>query len=208
MMLALSRQLPASHRLQNSDRSWPQFELRERSHLLNGQTVVLVGFGTIGLRLAALLAPFAVNLIGVRRQLTGDEPIRTVTFDQLDAVLAQADHVVNLLPANDATMRLFDARRFAVCKRGALFYNIGRGTTVNQEALLGVLQSGHLAAAYLDVTDPEPLPPDHPLWSAPNCYITPHTAGGDAREPWHLIEHFLDNLRRFTHGEPLLNQIV
>lgn len=208
MMLALARQLPASHRIQNSDRSWPQFELRERSQLLNGQTAVLVGFGAIGLRLAALLAPFEMNLIGVRRKLTGDEPISTVTFEQLDEALAQADHVVNLLPANDATLRLFDAQRFAACQRGALFYNIGRGTTVLQEALLEALQSGQLAAAYLDVTDPEPLPPAHPLWSTPNCYITPHTAGGDARESWRLIEHFLDNLRRFDNGEPLRNQIV
>ena len=208
MMLALARQLPASHHVQQTDRSWPQFALREQSHLLNGQTALLLGFGAIALRLSALLAPFAMNLIGVRRRVNGDEPIRMATFEQLDEVLPLADHIVNLLPANDSTLRMFDARRFARCKPGALFYNIGRGVTVNQEALLDALQSGQLGAAYLDVTDPEPLPPAHPLWSAPNCHITPHTAGGDEREMWHLIEHFLANLQRFSDGAPLRNQIV
>jgi phosphoglycerate dehydrogenase-like enzyme len=85
---------------------------------------------------------------------------------------------------------------------------VGRGTTVDQTALLAALQSGRLAAAYLDVTDPEPLPVDHPLWSAPNCYITPHSAGGHRTEPMRLAGHFLDNLRRFERGEPLLDRVI
>lgn len=208
LMLALARQLPAAHQRQFGDRSWPQFPLREQSRLLNGQTALLVGYGAIATRLSALLAPFEMNLIGVRRKVRDDEAIRMVTFDQLDETLPQADHVINILPANDTTMGLFDAARFAHCKRGAWFYNIGRGVTVNQDALLAALHSGQLGAAYLDVTDPEPLPPLHPLWSAPNCFITPHTAGGDAREFFHLIEHFLANLQRFVNDEPLRDQII
>ncbi len=208
MMLALARQLPASLTSQMQERAWPQWELRGVSHLLNGQTALLVGFGAIALRLSALLAPFEMKLIGVRRQLGGDEPIAMIALEQLDDYLPLADHVVNLLPSNASTAKLMDARRFGLMKPGARFYNIGRGTTVDQDALLDVLNSGRLGAAYLDVTDPEPLPPEHPLWTAPNCYITPHTAGGDAREPWRLIEHFLANLKRFTAGEALLNQVI
>ncbi|HMB29898.1 MAG TPA: NAD(P)-dependent oxidoreductase, partial [Blastocatellia bacterium] len=93
-------------------------------------------------------------------------------------------------------------------KPGAIFYNIGRGSTVDQEALLAALERGSLAGAYLDVTTPEPLPPDHPLWSAPSCFITPHSAGGQMREQHDLVEHFLENLRRFAGGRELLDRIV
>ena len=208
MMLSQARQLPASLASQLNGGAWPQWELRGVSRLLNGQTALLLGFGAIALRLSALLAPFEMKLIGVRRRLAGDEPIAMITLDQLDDYLPLADHVINLLPSNAGTVKLMDARRFGLMKPGALFYNIGRGTTVDQDALLEALHAGRLGAAYLDVTDPEPLPPEHPLWTAPNCYITPHTAGGDAREPWRLIEHFLANLKRFAAGEALLNQVI
>ena len=93
-------------------------------------------------------------------------------------------------------------------KPGAIFYNIGRGTTVDQTALLNALKSGRLSAAYLDVTDPEPLPKDHPLWSVPNCYITPHTAGGHAEEFERLATHFLNNLKRFEEGKALVDRVI
>ena len=93
-------------------------------------------------------------------------------------------------------------------KRGAVFYNIGRGTTVDQDALGEALRSGQLRAAYLDVTDPEPLPPEHPLWTTPNCVITPHTAGGHADEWVRLVKHFLVNLRRHEAGQPLLDRVI
>jgi phosphoglycerate dehydrogenase-like enzyme len=105
-------------------------------------------------------------------------------------------------------MRYFDADKFQRMKPGALFYNIGRGSTVDQEALLAALGSGRLAAAYLDVMTPEPLPPDHPLWSAANCYITPHSAGGQNGEMRDLVMRFIENLRRFTGGKELRNRIV
>ena len=122
--------------------------------------------------------------------------------------LAVADHVVNVLPLNDSSKGYFDAARFAAMKPGARFYNVGRGATVDQEALVAALGRGHLAAAYLDVTTPEPLPPDHVLWRTPNCYITPHSAGGQMDEMDDLVDHFLDNLRRFVAGEPLRNQVI
>jgi phosphoglycerate dehydrogenase-like enzyme len=93
-------------------------------------------------------------------------------------------------------------------KEGAVFYNIGRGTTVDQEALVGALNGGRLAAAWLDVTDPEPLPPTHPLWTAPNCHITPHTAGGHNDEFHRLVGHFLGNLDRYVRGETLKDRVI
>jgi phosphoglycerate dehydrogenase-like enzyme len=93
-------------------------------------------------------------------------------------------------------------------KTGAIFYNIGRGSTVVQGDLLEALLKNKLQAAYLDVTDPEPLPPEHPLWLAANCHITPHTAGGHEGEFREVVRHFLENLRRFENGMPLIDRIM
>ena len=125
----------------------------------------------------------------------------------VDELLPRADHVVNILPANENTRNFLNAERLANLKQGAIVYNIGRGTTLDQNALLRELRGGRIAAAYLDVTEPEPLPPDHPLWQTPNCFITPHIGGGHDREKERQIRHFLDNLRRFEKGEALRNRI-
>jgi phosphoglycerate dehydrogenase-like enzyme len=207
-MLAVARQLPASNESQRTDHAWPHLERRAISRLLLGQSVVLLGFGAIGRRLAEMLAPFRMRVTAVRRKPAGDENVAVVTEDQLDAVLATADHVVNILPENPATIRFVNAARLSAMKPGAAFYNVGRGTTVDQDALLAALQSGQLAAAYLDVTDPEPLPPEHLLWTAPNCHITPHTAGGHDTEQARLVSHFLENLRRFDAGGELLDRVI
>ena len=121
--------------------------------------------------------------------------------------LPHADHVMNIMPQNAESDRFFDARRFGLMKPGATFYNIGRGTTVDQMALLGAMVARRIAAAYLDVTDPEPLPADHPLWTTPNCFITPHTAGGSADEFSRLGRHFIDNVKRFNRGEQLEDRV-
>jgi phosphoglycerate dehydrogenase-like enzyme len=207
-LLSHARQLPPSLDVQRGDRAWPTLERRAACSLLLGQHVVLLGFGAIGRRLAELLAPFRAKVTAVRRRPSGDENVTVITEDQLDAALATADHIVNILPENSATRRFVNASRLSAAKPGAAFYNVGRGTTVDQDALLAALQSGRLAAAYLDVTDPEPLPPEHPLWSAPNCYITPHSAGGHHNEPMRLVQHFLDNLRRFERGEALQDRVI
>lgn len=208
LMMAVARQLPGANACQQGDHSWPMKELRADSYLLNGQTALLLGFGAIARRLTELLAPLHLNLIAVRRQKTGDEPIRVITEAELDDYLPWADHVLNILPANTSTYHFVNAARLARMKPGAIFYNIGRGATVDQEALLAALQSSHLAAACLDVTDPEPLPPTHPLWTAPNCFITPHTAGGHRGEQERLVRHFLGNLRRFVADDDLFDRVV
>jgi phosphoglycerate dehydrogenase-like enzyme len=207
-MLALARQLPEMILDQRRDRGWRQAHHRGRSRLLTGQSAILYGYGTIARRLTDLLKPFGMHLVGVRRKIAGDEPIMVVPTDQADAHLGQADHVVNILPAAAGTDGYFSAERFRRVRDGAVFYNIGRGNTVDQPALIAALRSGKLSAAYLDVTDPEPLPPDHPLWDAPNCWITPHTAGGHTTEFARLAEHFLANLNRLDRGDELADRVI
>jgi len=208
LLLSLARRLPGALDAQRGDHSWPMMGLRAESYLLTGQTVLLLGYGAIARRLVELLAPFGMTVIAVRRTPAGDEPVKVIAEAELNDYLGRADHVVSILPGNASTRRYVNAERLAAMKPGATFYNIGRGTTVDQEALLAALQAGHLAAAALDVTDPEPLPPSHPLWTAPNCYLTPHTAGGHIGEKERLVRHFLDNLTRLLSGDELADRIV
>ncbi len=208
MMLALGRQLLPSHEAQRTDRAWHYTERRAASRLLTGQTVLLLGFGAIGRRLAELLAPFHMKVSALRRQSRSESAVRVIAAEQLSSALAEADHVVNILPENDETRNFVNARRLECCKRGARFYNVGRGTTVDQHALVEALHAGRLEAAYLDVTEPEPLPPEHALWTAPNCYITPHTAGGRHDQDDALAEHFLANLAAFQARGPMTDRVV
>jgi phosphoglycerate dehydrogenase-like enzyme len=208
MMLALARQLPQALDCQSDSHTWTTNAQREGCYLLKGQTALLVGFGAIAKRLAELLQPFAMNLTGIRRKIRGDEPIPMASIDQLDALLPTADHVVNILPASKSTTNFFTASRLMKMKPSGIFYNIGRGDTVDQFALRTALETKRIAAAYLDVTSPEPLPPNDPLWTTPNCYITPHSAGGHRNEFDRQVEHFVNNLRRYEKNEPLRDHIV
>jgi phosphoglycerate dehydrogenase-like enzyme len=208
MMMAIARQLPQSMKNQLTDHGWPYFPCRSGSVLLNGQSALIVGYGAIGARLAELLAPFDMKITGIRRRPRGGEHVPIKTFDHFDALLPQADHVINILPAAEGTVNFFDARRLSAMKTSAIFYNIGRGDTVDQRALHLALIGQKFRAAYLDVTTPEPLPPDHELWTTPNCYITPHTAGGHSNEMERLVEHFLGNLSRYNKGETLRDRIM
>ena len=207
MMLGLARFLPVALDEQRGAKLWKQNEIRNESYLLNGQTAMIFGFGSIGKRLAELLAPLNINVIGVKRNAHSGETIRVVSSSEADALLPQADHIIDILPANDSTAKFFNRARFSKFKKGARFYNIGRGTTVDQKALIKKLKNGEIAHAYLDVTNPEPLPPDNPLWTTENCYITPHTAGGHRTEKIRQVEHFLNNFRRFTEGENLTDRV-
>lgn len=208
MMLSMTRQLPAALDNQRSDRSWTVDQVRARSTLLKGQHVLLVGYGAIATRLAEMLEPFRVEIIGVRRRPRGDERVHIVPIDEIDRHLPWADHVVNILPLSDSTHHLFNADRFAAMKPSALFYNIGRGRTVDQDALRRALETNEIAAAYLDVTTPEPLPSDDPLWTTPNCHITPHTGGGFHGERTRQMDHFINNLKRYEHGEAMVDRVV
>jgi phosphoglycerate dehydrogenase-like enzyme len=207
-MLAEARQLGQSVRHQVGDHAWSQAGTRGSCALLGGETVALVGYGAIARRLAQLLAPFGLDVVGVRREPRGDESIPIVPVAQIDQLLGRAHHVIDMLPANGESNRFFDRARLGAIRRGAVFYNIGRGTTVDQDALVDALRAGQLRAAYLDVTDPEPLPPEHPLWAEPGCTITPHAAGGHHDEKARIVRHFLANFARHLAGQPLLDRVA
>jgi phosphoglycerate dehydrogenase-like enzyme len=207
-MLAQSRLLPDSlnNRIAGGTADWDR--LRDDSIPLLGQRVLIVGYGAIGNRLNAMLKPFHMHVTGYRRQARGNEDLPIITASELPDALAIADHVIDILPDSVQTRHFFNAARFASMKAGSVFYNIGRGATVEQAALLLALRSGHLKAAWLDVTDPEPLPEEHPLLTQPNCFITPHVAGGHRNESVTFVRHFLDNLARFERGETLLDRVM
>jgi phosphoglycerate dehydrogenase-like enzyme len=208
-MLAQARNLPLALRTRTANGTDAWRALRGSCVPLRGQTVLILGYGAIGRRLVEMLRPFDLNLIAYRRKARGDEGVRVVTEDRLAHTLAhEADHIVNILPDNAESRHFFNDARFSTIKRGAIFYNIGRGSTVDQDALLAALRCGRVGAAWLDVTDPEPLPDDHPLWAEPNCLITPHVAGGHFEETKTLVRHFLKNFGRFVRGEPLLDRVI
>lgn len=207
-MLAQARHLPESLQARYANGTTDWLRLRHSSPLLKHQRVVILGFGGIAIRLLEMLRPFHMDVVAYRRKARGDEGIPVITARELPDALAQADHVINILPANADSENFVAAERLRQMKPGAVFYNIGRGTTVNQEDLAAALRSGHLGAAWLDVTEPEPLPVGHPLLSLPNCYITPHVAGGHQGEPETIVGHFLENFRRFVDEAPLLDRIM
>jgi len=207
-MLALVRNLPPQLRNQDGPRKWRYLEDRFTNGVLTHHTVLMLGFGSIGRRLADLLRPFGTRMVAYRRQARGDEGVEIVDEAGLNAAFGAADHVVNLLPESEATRAWMTAARFAAMKPGSRYYNIGRGTTVDQTALITALDAGQVGAAYLDVMDPEPLPPAHPLWDARNCFITCHIGGGTRDQDDKLARHFLDNLAAFLAGKPLVDRIV
>lgn len=188
-------------------RRWDYEMLRSRERVLRGDHVLIVGYGAIGRRLVELLAPFNVKIRAIRRTPRGDEGVETFPIDRIDQHLGWARHVVNILPANESTNRLFNRDRFEWMSLGATFYNVGRGDTVDQPALIDALRAGRLGAAYLDVTTPEPLPPDDPLWAAPNVFITPHVAGGLQSESQAILDHFAANFAKFR-SESALDDVV
>ncbi|GAB5560210.1 MAG: D-2-hydroxyacid dehydrogenase [Synoicihabitans sp.] len=202
MMLALSRKLPASWAdQQKPSPHWAYNDLRDISDLLTGKTVLILSFGRIARRLVELLQPFGMKIYALRRKAYSEKGVHVIAEEQLSAVLPQVDHLVNILPHNASTDYYVNARRLALLKRGARFYNIGRGCTVDQNALMDALREGRVGEAYLDVTEPEPLPPEHPLWRTPNCHITSHTGGGHRHTERDLLDHFLSNLAAFERND-------
>lgn len=207
-LLAHARMLPQAlaSRAPNGSPEW--LGLRAAARSLHGRNVVILGYGVIATHLVKLLAPFEMNITAMRRQPRGDEGLPVVTAKDLPAALAEADHVIDILPDNAGSRGFVNDELLAAMKPGAVFHNIGRGTTVDQDALLRALRSRRLAAAWLDVTEPEPLPADHPLRTEPNCFITPHIAGGHHAEDETLVRHFVANFHRFLKGEPLADRVM
>jgi phosphoglycerate dehydrogenase-like enzyme len=169
---------------------------------LAGSTVMILGYGSIGAAVQARLEPFEVEPIRVARHARAG----VHAVDDLPELLALADVLVVLLPLTPATSGLLDADMLARMRPGALLVNAARGAIVDTYALLQLLRAGRLRAV-LDVTDPEPLPPEHPLWEAPGVLITPHLAGdtpGAARRAFALVG---EQVQRYVRGEPLMNVV-
>jgi phosphoglycerate dehydrogenase-like enzyme len=165
---------------------------------LAGKTVLIVGYGSIGRATEERLKPFDVNVVRIgRRRREGVEP-----EDRLDDLLPQADIVILLVPLTDQTRGFINGKRLTAMKQGALLVNAARGPVVETDALVEALQAGRIHAA-VDVTDPEPLPMGHPLWSAPNLLITPHIAGSSPGMMERVMRFIGDQCRRYLAGEPL-----
>ena len=172
-------------------------------------TALVVGVGGIGSEAARLCAAFGMKVVGVDARRT-DKPEGVAELhrpDALDRLLPRADYVILTIPHTPQTEGLFNAARFRRMKKGAFFINIGRGMTTKLDALNDALRSGHLGGAGLDVYEIEPLPADHPLWTAPNVLLTPHTAGYGPYLEERRYEIILDNARRFLKGQPLRNLV-
>jgi phosphoglycerate dehydrogenase-like enzyme len=189
----------------------PEIRDRQREHRweshstpeLAGSTVLILGYGSIGAAVEERLTPFGVELIRVaRRARPGVHP-----QEQLEGLLPRADIVVVLLPLTPATTGMLDERLLSLLAPGALLVNAARGQIVDTRALLALLQSGRVRAV-LDVTDPEPLPPEHPLWDAPGVLITPHLAGDTLAGERRAFELVGEQVRRYMRREPLANVVA
>ena len=201
-LLALTRGLPAWFDAQRRC-AWERHPVRD----LQGLVLGIVGLGPIGLEVARLGAALRMRVVGVRRRPRGDEPCETWPLARLDELVAQADALVLALPLTDETRHLIDRSRLARMKLGALLVNVGRGALVDEAALAEALAGGRLGGAGLDVFEVEPLPPQSALWSLPNAIVTPHNSGDTPGNLERASEIFLDNLVRYSRGEPLRNEV-
>jgi phosphoglycerate dehydrogenase-like enzyme len=176
---------------------------------LPASTALIVGVGGIGAEAAARCADFGMRVIGVdgRREDRPDAVAEMHKPAHLDQLLPRADFVILTIPHTPETEGLMNAARFALMKRSAFFINIGRGKTTRLDDLVAALSSGTIAGAGLDVFEEEPLPADHPLWSAPNVLLTPHTAGYGPFLDDRRLEIILDNAQRFVQKQPLRNVV-
>jgi phosphoglycerate dehydrogenase-like enzyme len=197
-ILAAQKMLPDLRDDQRAHR-WQEQPSRE----LAGSTVMILGFGSIGAAVEERLRPFGVELIRVARRAR--EGVHAA--EELDALLPRADIVIVLLPLTPATSGLLDARSLSLLAPGALLVNAARGPIVDTQALLELLQRRRIRAV-LDVTDPEPLPPEHPLWDAPGVLITPHLAGDTLAGERRAFELVGEQVRRYTRREPLANVVA
>ena len=210
LMLAISRNLHFYIPEQRAGRWTSEVPPPARSMALQGKTVLVAGLGGIGTEVARRAHALGMKVTATRA--SGREGPPFVSYvglpEELHALAREADFVVNTLPLTEQTRGLFDAKAFAVMKPGAIFINVGRGGSVVQDDLVAALRNGRLAGAGLDVTDPEPLPAGHPLYSLPNVILTPHVAadsdlGNAAR--WAIVR---ENLRRYAAGEAMLSEVA
>ena len=175
-------------------------------------SVLCVGLGDTGSHFATLAAALGARTAGVRRRAGGVCPPgveRVYGTDELDEALPRYDVVALSMPETPATVHIIDRRRLALMKEGSFLLNVGRGSAIDQDALLDMLRSGHIAGCGLDVTTPEPLPEDHPLWREPNALITPHIAGSFHLEYTRerIVDIAIENVRRLADGRECVSRV-
>lgn len=177
-------------------RTWEPFTVER----LAGKTAGIIGYGGIGRAIGSRAAALGMRVLGVGRRQEFGEP-------KIDDVVAQADYVVMSTPLTPRTYRLLSRTRIAMMKPSAVFINVGRGKTVDEDALVEALREKRIRGAALDVFESEPLPPEHPLWQLENVLISPHTADRTSDSHVRAMQFFLENLRRFRAGESLENVV-
>lgn len=212
LILALTRRL---HEARDNQRKslWRGMisDLGQREDELGGKTIIIVGLGGIGSRLAKIAKVLDLRVIGVKRDVgSGGGDVDEVRgFKELDTIIPEADFVVLTCPLTDETENLINARRLALMKGSAFLVNVARGRCVHEAALIEALEQGHIAGAALDVTAEEPLRRESPLWTMDNVLLTPHSAGETRRYEDNVIDLLLENLERLWRREPALrNQVV
>jgi phosphoglycerate dehydrogenase-like enzyme len=181
---------------------WERFATTD----LGGKSVGIVGLGKIGAEVARLCAAFGMTVLGVKNTPSPVAHVdRVFPPSELPLLLQASDVVIMIVPHTPHSEKMMGAGEFAIMRDGAFFINIGRGSTVDEGALIAALQSGKLGGAALDVFEEEPLPPSSPLWDMPNVLICPHSASTSDRENERIIDLFCDNLHRYLDGRPLRN---
>ncbi|MGZ4148443.1 MAG: D-2-hydroxyacid dehydrogenase [Actinomycetota bacterium] len=184
---------------------WDEDRSRRR---VPGTRLVVVGPGPIGRGTAVRALALGMTVDAVGRTAREDEVFGRIRgADELHAALAEADHVLDALPLTRETRGTFDRAAFASLKPGATFLNVGRGATVDEQALIQALRDGRVGAAALDVFEEEPLPADSPLWTLPNVIVSPHVCGDVEGWEREVVDLFADNLGRFVRDEPLRNPV-
>ena len=205
LMLALGRRVPDMVSVIMARKAWDRTLVAPQSRSLEGGTLAIVGYGHIGRELAKRAKAFDMRVVTISRSPRVEENVdEALPLSSLHAGLAQADVVAVSIALTPETTHLLGDKEFAACKPGALLVNVARGPVLDQAALVRALRSGQIGGAGLDVSDPEPLPADDPLWDAPNVLVSPHFAGsGSPRSVQRLADGVVSNLRKFMAGERL-----
>jgi phosphoglycerate dehydrogenase-like enzyme len=210
LILALTRQIHLARDNQQAGHWRPMIGDRaKREDELGAKTMVIVGLGRIGLRLATLAAAFGIRVIGVKRQPEPQPNIEAIVRpDQLHEVMTQADIVALTCPLTPETEGLIGKAALAAMKPSAVLINVARGKVVDEAALIAALSEGRIAGAGLDCTVEEPLPASSPLWAMPQVIISPHSAGETRAYETNVVDLLVENLGRLRRGEALKNAVV
>lgn len=207
MMLGFVHAVPQMERFRAAN-EWGRDALRSQISCLEGLTLLILGYGSIGKDIARKAKAFDMRVVALNHSGAGDGAADIVApIGTLDTWLAEADFVVCALPATPETERLIDARKLAIMKPTTLLVNVGRGSTVVHDALVAALRDNVIAGACLDVFEQEPLPLDDPLWKLSNIILSPHVAGTGGQAGLRFAELVTENLGRFLDGRPLTNVV-